>query len=150
MSDGEIGAAAVEVAESAQAKETDWVAEARKWESRAKENKSALTAKDAELLTFKDKATTLEARVAELEAAASEVEKQNALKALVAEVAKESGVPADVLRGSTREELEAHAETLKSLIKPAGPVVSGAGDTPGAGGDDAEREFIRELFGRND
>lgn len=150
MSDVEIGTATTEVTEPAQDKETDWVAESRKWEQRAKENKAALTAKDAELLTFKDKATALETRVAELEAAAAELEKQNTLKALVAEVAKESGVPADVLRGSTREELTAHAETLKSLIKPAGPVVTGAGDTPGAGGDDAEREFIRELFGRKD
>lgn len=35
------------------------------------------------------------------------------------EIAKDSGVPASALRGSTREELEEHFNVLSSLIKPA-------------------------------
>lgn len=47
-----------------------------------------------------------------------------------AEVAKEKGVPADALRGATKEEFEAHAEILKPLITVRGPVIPGQGETP--------------------
>ena len=45
------------------------------------------------------------------------------------EVAKEKGVPAEALRGETKEEMEAHADTLKKYMGSA-PVVSGDGKSP--------------------
>lgn len=47
-----------------------------------------------------------------------------------AEVAEEKGVPAEALRGETKEEMEAHAETLQKYMNPAAPVVRGDGRTP--------------------
>jgi len=47
-----------------------------------------------------------------------------------AEVAKATGVPADVLRGSTKEDFEAHAAVLKPLVTGAGPVIPTQGDQP--------------------
>lgn len=65
-----------------------------------------------ELQRATERAAAAEKRVAEFEA-----REQRA--AWAAEVATATGVPADVLRGSTREEIEAHAETLKAHFKPA-------------------------------
>lgn len=46
------------------------------------------------------------------------------------EVSTETGVPAEALRGETKEEMEAHAKTLEKYVKVSAPVVSGDGRTP--------------------
>jgi hypothetical protein len=66
--------------------------------------------------------------------------------ALVSEIAEANKVPASALRGSTREELEAHAAILAELIKPSGPVIPGQEKSPEKVGDDPMREFTRNLF----
>lgn len=48
------------------------------------------------------------------------------------EVAQATGVPANALRGSTKEEFEAHAAELKPLITGTGPVIPSQGDQPTA------------------
>lgn len=111
------------------AQETDWkakyeetLAHSRKWEERAKENKSA-----AEKLAELERANETEVERIKREAEEAKAER-DALKAekqiaeWKAEVEKTSGVPAAALAGSTLEEIQAHAETLKPLIaKPADP-----------------------------
>lgn len=63
------------------------------------------------------------------------------------EVARESGLPADLLAGSTREELEAHAAKLKPHFS-NGPRVPDPGRTPERStAKDAELNAVRELFG---
>lgn len=65
------------------------------------------------------------------------------------EVSKATGIPADVLRGSTKEEMEAHAEALKPhFAKDAAPVVNSDGFAPksGAAMTNAER-FAHALDG---
>lgn len=49
-----------------------------------------------------------------------------------AEVSKETGVPANLLRGSTKEELEAHAELLKEFTveRSTAPIVKSDGMKP--------------------
>lgn len=56
------------------------------------------------------------ARLAELEAEVSGYKTREQVAAWISEVAAATGVPAAALRGSTKEEIEAHAESLKSLI----------------------------------
>lgn len=46
------------------------------------------------------------------------------------EVAEETGVPAEALRGETKEDMMAHAKTLEKYVKVSGPVVSGDGKSP--------------------
>jgi hypothetical protein len=132
--------------------EKDWKAEARKWEARAKENSTAarrLTeleeASKSDLQKAIDRAEAAERRIAEVE-----------LSAARAEIASATGVPAGVLRGSTREELEAHAAELKPIAEAAaaaqaarGPVVTNPGGTPANAGNDENAEFIGALFGNN-
>lgn len=118
------------------AQEPDWKAEARKWEQRAKDNKSA-----AEKLAEIEEASKTEAqkqaeRTATLEAKVAEYETKEQIAAWKAEVAEATGVPAVALAGSTKEEIEAHASLLKPLIgqqpteEPRPGVVPTIGKTP--------------------
>lgn len=126
------------------AQEPDWKSEARKWEERSKSNKSAFDELTA-------KFQTVEAERNELKAAADKAAQETQRATLVAEIAEAKGVPASALRGDTREELEAHAETLAELIKPSAPVIPGQERTPDRVSDDPLREFTRNLFaGAND
>ena len=128
-----------ETVETAQSEQTDWKAEARKWESRSKENHEALETVTGE----RDKLTE---QVTELTSKVTEFEKAEQWRGLVADVSKKKGVPADALRGSTREELEAHADVLADLIKTKEPVAPGQGLHPSQAPVDETREFAKRLF----
>jgi len=124
------------------AQEIDWKAEARKWEERAKGNKSALDELTGKYTVADSERTDLAAKLQ-----AFESEKERA--SLVSAVAKDKNVPADALRGTTREELEAHADQLAELFKPSGPVIPGQERTPGIVQDSPNREAVRKLFGND-
>lgn len=97
------------------AQETDWKSLARKHEDRAK-------AANAELKELRQKAKRLDefeesqkTELQKLQERAEQAERQAQELTLAkdrAEVAAEKGVPAKLLKGSTREELEAHADEL--------------------------------------
>lgn len=107
----------------------DWKAHARQWERRAKADR-----KQVESLTDLIKAsdTTIEdlrTQVADLQRAAERAEK-------IAAAASEYGVPADLIRGDTDEEIAEYAKRLSEWRgETAAPVVpklsdSGAGSFP--------------------
>lgn len=108
-------------ATEAPAQETDWKAEARKWEDRAKQNKTAAE----ELDKIREAQKTEEQKRAEREAALekelSEYRTREQVGAWKTQVSDETGVPVAVLAGSTLEEIQAHAEKLKPLITQAPP-----------------------------
>jgi hypothetical protein len=84
-------------------------------------------------------------RAEEAEKKAQAFEQQQQVAAWTQEVAKASGVPAEALRGSTKEEIEAHAETLKPhFIKAAAPHVPGQGKQPTEAG--APGDWLREQL----
>ena len=115
-------------AEGAEAPEEGWKAHARQWELRAKADR-----KQVESLTDLIKAsdTTIEdlrTQVADLQRAAERAEK-------IAAAASEYGVPADLIRGDTDEEIAEYAKRLADWRGEAAPVVpklsdSGAGAFP--------------------
>lgn len=101
--------------EAGPAKETDWKAEARKWETRAKENLGRATQNEeaAKRLADLEEANKTEAqKVADRLAAAEKRAAELEVKAARAEVAAAKGVPVELLSGSTRDELEAAADAL--------------------------------------
>lgn len=123
--------------------EPDWKSESRKWESRAKDNLAAAKANEgaAQRLAEIEEASKTEAqksaeRLAALESQVKSYETQKQIADWKAAVAEATGIPASVLSGSTREEIEAHAEALKPLIgqSPAGPVVPSEGTGAPRGG----------------
>jgi hypothetical protein len=102
----------------AEAIETDWKSEARKWEARAKAAKA-----DSEAATkwreyeksLKPEQERLAEELAQIKAEASEA----TVKLMRYEVASQKGIPSDaidLLTGSSREELESSADKLLSLI----------------------------------
>ena len=94
-----------------------------------------------------ERAQELESEKQALADRVAEFEAKEEQSKLIAEVAKETGVPADALRGTTKDELEAHAEVLKSLVKSTGPVIPGQEKRPQKVEDSDEKKVIRELFG---
>lgn len=99
----------------APAEEIDWKAESRKWEARAKENLATAKANEAaaKRLTQIEESQKTEAQRQQDALAQAQRELAEERTARVrAEVAADKGVPAGLLTGSSREELEASAEEL--------------------------------------
>ena len=101
-----------------------------------------------ELKTAAERAQELEAQTQELTAKVAEFESKEEHRKLVADVAETAGVPAGVLKGDTKEELEAHAEALKSLLQnTTGPVIPGQEKRPHKVEESDERKAVKGLFG---
>lgn len=104
-------------------------AEAAKYRTQAKENAEAAK----RLADLEESNKTEQQKQAErLEAAEkrlAEYERREKVAGWVSEVSKETGVPAEALRGDSYEEIQSHAESLKSFITPP----RGAGYVPGSG-----------------
>lgn len=130
---------------------TDWKAMARKWERLAKSNSEKATAYDelqeqskSELQRAQEKAKRAEDELAELKAKAELAETR-------AKVAKDTGVPAELISGDDEESMRAFAEAVAKWGKPSsaprtrrpGSFSADAGD----GRDAARRELARRLFG---
>lgn len=130
------------------AQETDWEAEARKWkelsrknESRMKENAEKAKLYDkaqeqgkSELQKAQEAAAKAEARVTALES-----------KVLRSQVAATKGVDADLLSGTSQEELEASADRLLAWRSAQNPKGAPAADA-GVRGDEirAVKQLTRE------
>lgn len=98
---------------------TDWKAEARKWEQRAKENKDASEKlkqlEEAQLSELEKAQKQAEEAKAEADRLRAEKVRDDAVK----QAAKESGVDYELLTlmaGTSQEEIAANAELLKAKI----------------------------------
>lgn len=123
----------------------DWKSESRKWENRAKENKRAANERDELAKAIGDKDATIEAlkaKVADFETAAK-------VREWSANAAAEHGISADLIRGTTEDEINAHAAAIAKALhdaKPSvAPVVPQAGATPDSDGGNLA-EFARNVF----
>lgn len=116
--------------EKALAEAEKWKALSRKNEDNAKSNAEKAKQFDALEEANKSEIEKLQARVEAAEKWKADREQKDAAAATAAEVAKEKGVPVSALRGSTREELEAHADELLSILpqKPPAPSADGQGN----------------------
>lgn len=91
---------------------------------------------------------TLETDLAAATAKVEAYERESAHASLTREVAKETGVPADLLRGSTREEMTAHGKALAEYLtaRSATPVIPTLGAAPETN-QSTEQAFVKMLFG---
>lgn len=108
----------------------DWKKEARKWERLAKKNKPVPEAADGELKQQLDELTK---QVADLKDERDRLQHQTDLRTWADEVAAATHVPASVLRGSTKEEMQQHAQQLVAAGFTGKAVPDGGepGGTPG-------------------
>ncbi|WP_336630008.1 MULTISPECIES: hypothetical protein [unclassified Microbacterium] len=102
----------------------------RKNEDTAKSNAEKAKKYDELEEANKSEIEKLQARLDAAEKWRTDREAKDTAAATAAEVAKEKGVPVSALRGATREELEAHADELLTILpkKPAAPSADGQGD----------------------
>ncbi|MDR1954292.1 MAG: hypothetical protein LBQ21_07490 [Clostridiales Family XIII bacterium] len=88
---------------------------------------------------------------AELAAKVAAFESREQVAAWMQEIAEKTGVSAKALRGTTKEELEAHAETLKEVYsssrisKPPAPVVPGLGEHKGGASATTAQQFAEAI-----
>lgn len=95
-----------------------------------------------ELQKATDKAKDLEKELADLK-------KANALREIRDTVSKETGVPANLLTGATKEECEAQANAIKSFADPkAYPAVKDGGETKTTGTGGSTRDQFAEFAGK--
>ena len=121
---------------------TDWKAEARKWEARAKR-----MPKPAEDNGMAEKLAGVETMLASMKEKADALEAKQVRAEAVAAAAKEQGVDVELLSamaGSTPEQISANAALLKSKIAalPVYPSVLDAGSNAGG---TVTRENIRNI-----
>lgn len=105
----------------------------KKNEQRAKDNADKAKRFDEIEEANKTEQQKLIERAERAEKVIAERDAKEATAQLIADVAKEKGVPANALRGATREDLESHADELLALI-PVPPVAPSA-DGQGAVGE---------------
>lgn len=87
------------------------------------------------------------AKLAQAQARLDQIEADQQRAQWVSQVSEETGVPAELLRGNTLEELQAHGEALKDFVKkPSAPILPKQGDAP-TSSLTVEQKLIRELFG---
>ncbi|UXM92555.1 hypothetical protein [Paenarthrobacter sp. JL.01a] len=108
-----------------------------------------LKAKAGQVETFQSRISELEATNTELDGKVKGFAAEKERSALLADVATAKKVPADALRGSTREELEAHADQLAALLKPSGPIIPGQEVSPGNVPAADDRAAVKQLFGKD-
>ena len=137
-----------------EAQQTDWKAKfeqerahSRKWEQRAKDNSAAAAELDKLKESSLSEAEKTAKRLRELESenAAMKAEKQHAEWA--AQVSKETGVPAELLRGDSLEAMGEYAKKLDQWAhpKPKGmPNQGGTPDRPAKGRE--TRDFVNRIF----
>ena len=131
--------------------ETDWKAEARKWERRSKENAEKARAYDelqeqskTELQRAREQAAAYKKQVDDMNAKAE-------TDAARAKVARETGVPAELIAGDDEDSMRAFAKAVADWGKPSsaprikkpGSFANDAGDAKDA----AKRELARRMFG---
>ena len=67
--------------------------------------------------------------------------------------AKETGIPVDLIRGDSEEEINAHAEALKTYLstvsKPTAPTVPNPSGTPKTKTGNPNSLLLKQLFGSN-
>lgn len=131
--------------------------DSRKWEDRSKANhkdlqdaQAALADRDKAIEDANSRLADLEAANGDMHSKLTQIDQDKAHAEMVKEVAEAKGVDASVLRGATKEEIEAHADTLNTVFKPSAPVIDGQANTPGEQPVDELREFTRDLFSTED
>lgn len=138
-----------------EAKYHDAMKRSQDWEAQAKANgqaadklKALEDAKLSETQKLTRRAETAEKALADLKNAQQRLDWRNT-------AAKTTGVPADLIRGATEEEINAHAEALKTYLstigKPTAPNVPNPAGTPKTktGTDNPNSLLLKQLFGNH-
>lgn len=130
---------------------TDWKAEARKWEARAKANSEKAKAYDNVQEAGKSELEKARAKAEKLDSELKAVKAKAAHDEAVAKIAKETGVPASLIKGESEDEMREFAQSVAAYAKPATGARTprnGAFDNRGShDADEAKRRLAKQVFG---
>ncbi|NMM93480.1 hypothetical protein [Bifidobacterium oedipodis] len=124
-----------------EAKYHDAVNTSHEWETKAKTSGEAVG-------KLTERAETAEKALADMKTAQQRLDWRNT-------AAKATGIPADLIRGDSEEEINAHAEALKSYLstigRPTAPTVPNPSGTPKtkSRNDNPNTLLLKQLFGTN-
>lgn len=125
--------------------ETDWKAEARKWESRAKANHDAAR----QLAELQDAQRTDAEKLADAQATIKRFEAAEQRRGWADEVSSDTGVPANLLSGDTLEAMRSSAEALTTWAAETRKTHQVIDHTRTPNTSDTTSTFMRQLFGRD-
>lgn len=135
----------------------DWKSEARKWEERAKaSHKDSIELKKLKESTADtlSKLETLQSQNEQLTSQLESLKTAGQVSEWKTQVSKETGVPVDVLRGSTLEEIQEHAKSVSALLsdvrKPQAPIIPQAGQQPSKRAVLGIKDLAHAFFGSQD
>lgn len=89
-------------------------------------------------------------RADSLQAELDKMKKADAVRTLREEVSKETGVPANLLHGTTKEECEAQAKDILAYAKPNYPNVEDKGEVNHVGGGSTREQFANWFNNMNE
>lgn len=89
-------------------------------------------------------------RADSLQAELDKMKKADAVRTLREEVSKETGVPANLLHGTTKEECEAQAKDILAYAKPNYPNVEDKGELSHVGGGSTREQFANWFNNMNE
>ena len=84
---------------------------------------------------------------ARLQKELDDIKLAEAIREIRAKVAKETGIPENLLTGSTEEDCKAQAEAIKAFAKPTYPTLRDGGEAGGASGVSTAQQFA-EWFNK--
>ncbi len=130
---------------------TDWKAEARKWEERAKANKAKADQWDAQEEANKTEVQKAKEQADKYKAELDKIKAEKDRAAEVAKVAKETGVDESLLARMSGD-ISENAEFLKSMLGSARryPQTRDNGERNKQSSNDGVAQAARMLFGRHD
>lgn len=89
-------------------------------------------------------------RADSLQAELDKMKKADAVRTLREEVSKETGVPSNLLHGTTKEECEAQAKDILAYAKPNYPNVEDKGEVNNVGGGSTREQFANWFNNMNE
>ena len=89
-------------------------------------------------------------RADSLQAELDKMKKADAVRTLREEVSKETGVPSNLLHGTTKEECEAQAKDILAYAKPNYPKVEDKGEVNHVGGGSTREQFANWFNNMNE
>ncbi len=127
---------------------SEWKAWSRKWEKQAKANKEKADAYDKLQEEAKSDLQKATERAEKAERELSEANAAREISELRSKVSAETGVPAELIKGTDEESMSASAKALVAWAKPTAPHAGKPGSySADGGGKDARSKFAEALFG---
>ena len=88
-------------------------------------------------------------KAAQLQQELDQIKQAEVIREMRSKVAKETGIPENLLTGSTEEECKGQAEAIKAFAKPTYPTIRDGGEVAGTSGASTAQQFAEWFNNRS-